>query len=39
MDQPPDGRVQELEILLHAALIQTEVYQKEAEQAKAEVSC
>ena len=38
MAQLPDERVQELEILLQATLIQAEVYQEEAEQAKAAVS-
>ena len=39
MAQPPDERVQELELLLQAALIQVGAYQEEAEQAKAAVSC
>ena len=39
MAQPPDERVQELEQLLQATLIQAEAYQEEAEQAKAAVSC
>ena len=37
--QPPDERVQELEILLQATLIQAEAYWVETEQAKTEVGC